>query len=215
MTGIYYKVLGEDGQCYYAGKGKWSLAQDGQPGEWMPRIEGELILCERGYHILRAEHLVTWLGPCIHRVEAEDPILWDDDKGVTARARDLGRISAWNVRTARLFAADCAEHVEHLYTLDTPWQPAQTIEVARRYAEGLATQDELAAAGAAAWAAAGDAAWAAAGDAARAAAWAAAGDAARAAAWAAAGDTAWAAAGAAEARWQTERLLWYLEAPSE
>jgi hypothetical protein len=67
------------------------------------------------------------------------------------------------------------------------------IETAERHARGEATDDELAAAGDAAWAAAGaaagDAAWAAAG----AAAWAAAGDAAWAAAWAAAGAAARAA----------------------
>jgi len=80
-------------------------------------------------------------------------------------------------------------------------RPRKAIEIARRFANGEATKNELAAARAAAWAAAGAAAWAAARaaawDAAEAAAWAAAWDAAGAAAWAAAGAAAWAAAGAA------------------
>ena len=110
-------------------------------------------------------------------------------------------------REMRLFAVDCARRVQHLMT---DKRSIDALDVAERFANGLATQAELAAAGAAARAAAGaaagaaaDAGWAAARAAARAAADAAraagaaagaAADAARAAGWAAAG----AAAGAAE-----------------
>jgi len=110
-------------------------------------------------------------------------------------------------RAIRLYAVWCARQVQHL--MSDPRSIA-ALDVAERYADGLATNDELAAAGDAvrdaAWAAAGAAAWAAARAAAvaaaGAAAWAAAGDAAgdavravardvaRAAAWAAAGDAA-------------------------
>jgi hypothetical protein len=110
-------------------------------------------------------------------------------------------------REIRLFAVDCARQVQHLMT--DPLSLA-ALDVAERFANGLATSEELDAARAEAWAAA-DAAWAAAGaaagaaaDAAWAAARAAAWAAARAAAWAAAraaaraaADAAWAAAGAA------------------
>ena len=105
-------------------------------------------------------------------------------------------------REIRLFAVDCARQVQHLMT--DPRSLA-ALDVAERFANGLATSEELdaarAAAGAEAWAAAwdaSDAARAAAWDAARAEAWAAAGaaagDAAWDAAWAAAGAEAWAAA---------------------
>ncbi|HVE17244.1 MAG TPA: Imm5 family immunity protein [Chthoniobacterales bacterium] len=79
-------------------------------------------------------------------------------------------------RLARLFACDCAESVLHLYEKDYPEdkRPREAIRVARAFAEGKATREELAAARAAAR----DAARAAA----RAAAWDAAWDAARAAA---------------------------------
>jgi hypothetical protein len=115
-------------------------------------------------------------------------------------------------RLARLFACDCAEAVLHIYDKDYPDdnRPREAVRVARAFAEGKATGDELAAAmdaaraaardaardaawdaaWAAAWAAARDAAWDAARDAARDAAWAAAWAAARAAAWAAARDAA-------------------------
>ena len=85
-------------------------------------------------------------------------------------------------RELRLYAVWCARQVQHLMT--DPRSIA-ALDVAERHADGLATDDELAAAWAAAWAA-------------RAAAWDAARAAARAAAWAA-GVAARAAAGAARA----------------
>lgn len=97
----------------------------------------------------------------------------------------------------RLYAVWCARQVQHL--MKDPRSLA-ALDVAERHAHGQATDDELAAAGAAASAAAGaawDAAGAAAWAAASAAAWDAAWDAASAAAGAAAGDAAgaaWAAA---------------------
>jgi hypothetical protein len=86
----------------------------------------------------------------------------------------------------RLYAVRCARRVQHL--MEDPHSLA-ALDVAERYAAGMATDAELSAAGGAARAAAG----AAAGGAAR----AAAGAAARAAAWDAAGAAAWDAAGAA------------------
>ena len=121
----------------------------------------------------------------------------------------------------RLFTVWCARQVQHLMT---DQRSLDALDVAERYANGLATDEELRAASdaasdaasaaasdaawAAAWAAwaaaraaaraAGDAAWAA-GDAARAAARAAASDAASDAASAAARAAAWAAGDAARA----------------
>jgi hypothetical protein len=113
-----------------------------------------------------------------------------------------------NDRDLRLFAVWCARQVLRLMT---DKRSINAIDTAERYANGKATDAELAAAWAAtrdaARAAAGvaarDASWAAAGVAARDASWAAAWAAARAAAWAAARDAAWAAAGAAarDAAW--------------
>ena len=82
-------------------------------------------------------------------------------------------------REWRLYAVWCARRVQHLMT--DP-RSIDALDVAERYANGLATDDQLAAAGAAA----GGAAWTSAGDAAGDAGDAAgdAGDAARAAAWA-------------------------------
>ena len=97
-----------------------------------------------------------------------------------------------------LYAVWCGRQVQHLMT--DPRSVA-ALDVAERHANGLATDEELAAARAAAWGATRDATLGATRDAERdaawAAAWAAARNAAGAAAWAAAGDAAWAAAGGA------------------
>ena len=78
----------------------------------------------------------------------------------------------------RLFAVWCARQVQHLMA---DQRSVNALDVAERFANGDATEEELeaarAAAGAAAWDAAGDAAWAAARAAARDAAGAAARDA--------------------------------------
>ncbi|MDN7744695.1 hypothetical protein QZM78_11625 [Burkholderia multivorans] len=121
-------------------------------------------------------------------------------------------------RDLRLFAVWCARQVEHLME---DQRSKDALNVAERFANGDASDEEFAAARAAARAAA----CAAAGAAARAAAWAAAGaareaagDAARDAAWAAAEDAAWAAARDAQAEmfkrmclgtapWQQEKAV--------
>ena len=84
-------------------------------------------------------------------------------------------------KTWRLFAVWCARQVQHLMT--DP-RSLTALDVAERYANGAATDDELAAARDAAW------------DAARAVAWDAARAAAGEAAWVAAWPAAWVAAGA-------------------
>lgn len=201
MSEQLYKVLDGERRPIHGGCGQWLPA-----GEWMPPIEN-IIMCERGYHVCNREQLVLWLGPTIWTVETRGEHAKADDKLVWSEARLVKRLETWNSRTQRLFACDCAEHVLHLFEQEHPddTRPRRAIEVARLYADGGATNEELAAAADTAKAAARAAA-----DAARHAAWAAArdaADAARDAAWRAARDAAW----DAERAWQTERLFWCLE----
>jgi hypothetical protein len=102
-------------------------------------------------------------------------------------------------RELRLFACFCARQNWHLLTDD---RSKHAIEVAERYADGLATDDDLAAARAEAMDAANAAAWTAARAAAMDAAWAEARDAAWAAAWAA--SSASASAQDAQIKWLRE-----------
>jgi hypothetical protein len=200
------------------GTGRWT------PNRWRS-VRGELVACRNGLHATSSDNLLPFLDAQLWRVEINGEHLWHTDssagrKLVARRMRIVERVEAWNDRTARLFAADCAERVLPLFERERPDdpRPRAAISVARRFANGDATRDELDAARDAArdavWDAARDAAWAAARDAARAAAgtaardaaWDAAGDAAGAAAWAAAGDAARAAAGTAECAWQQSHL---------
>lgn len=176
-TNLYLKVLGPDGEACHGGSGRWYLPKGSKPGKWMPAIRP--IPCVSGYHVLgSARQALDWLGPTIWLCEVRGEIIDHGDKFVAEQARLIERLP-WDDRSARLFACDCAEDVLPIFERDFPGddRPRRAIEMARRFAVGDATRDELAAARDAA------------GDAEKAAAWAAA--------WAAAGDAAW----AAEAAW--------------
>ena len=211
---VLFKVLGENGEAFHGGTGSWFLPKGSRPGKWMPKIDN-IAACERGYHVVTLAQLPAWLGPTIYEVEVRGDRIDQADKIVVAQARLVRRLD-WSEKSARLFAADCAEHVLPIFEKYHPKDtcPRDAIAVARRFANGEATRDELDAAWAAARAAARDAARDAAGAAARdaacAAGWAAAWAAAGAAAGAAARAAAWAAGWAAEIEWQAQRFAFYL-----
>ena len=207
---MIFKVLDLDGSARM-GNGKWYLPKGKRPGKWMPKIEGELIACQNGYHLCRDEQVLCWLGPALFEAEYRGEMLDHEDKIVVREARLLRRFDRWDERNARLFAADCAEHVLPIFEKKYPKddRPRKAIEAAREFARGEIDADAAGAAGDAAW----DAAWAAAraaGDAAWDAAWAAR-DAAWAAARAAAGDAGTAAGDARNAAWDAERQWQYVK----
>lgn len=235
MNERLYKALNEDGTPCHGGIGAWNLPVkregDWIPGKWMPPISGELAPCKNGYHLCRVGDLKDWLGPAIFEAECRGEQINANDKVVVSEARLLRQLTNWNDRTARLFACDCAERVLHIADDE---RCNNIIEITRRYANGMATDNELAAARdavwdatwyatwaavrSAAWYAANEAAWAAASYAASYAANEAANEAARDAAscaandaaWAAAWGAAWGAAKYAERQWQQQRLMEYL-----
>ena len=166
---MYYKVL--DGRrSMHGGSGEWRV------GRWRG-VRGPIEPCANGLHVCTLEQLPRWLGPEVWVCEVDGEVIDAGDKTVVRRARIVGR-TAWDERAARLFACDCAERAltrERDIGREPDKRSWNAIATARRFADGEATKDELAAARAAAWAAAraaaGVAAWAAARD--------AAGDAAR------------------------------------
>ena len=211
-----FKVLDTDASAYHGGQGQWHTTR-----KWMPPIEGELVPCMNGYHLCRVRDLIHWLGPSIWEATCRGERVDIENKIVVREARLVRKLETWNEKTARLFACDCAERaLERIKTPDP--RSVAAIAVSRRFANGTATREELAAAGDAAEAAAGTTFWATADitawDAARAAAGTVAFDVARAAAWAvswaateaAVWDAAGPAARDAEQGWQTERLMEYL-----
>jgi hypothetical protein len=201
-----YKFLTADDKPTYGPESfSWPLP-NGKPGDWVS-VKGPLVPCENGLHLVRESGLVDWINANLYEAECKGETVEKDEHVIVCRkARLLRRVDTWDERTTRLFACDCAEHVIHFYENLYPGDVRlrYCIDTARAFANGKATEAELAAArdaAAAAWTAA-DAAWyveRAAADAARDAA-----DAARAAArvaWyverAAADAAAGAAAGAA------------------
>lgn len=143
-----FKVLSEDGCCCHGGQGHWNLPSQNSngewaPGEWMTPIQGDLIACRNGYHLCRANDLLSWLGPAIYSAEHRGDHIDTSDKIIVREARLLQRLN-WDDRVARLFACDCAEHVLSICEHEYPdGSPRKAIEVARRYANGEATEEEL------------------------------------------------------------------------
>lgn len=176
----YYKVLGPNREANM-GRGVWPQAK-----RWTPE-EPNPVLCNRGWHLVPASHLVDFLGygPVIWTAEPHPGAVVVEGAGKVecSKARLLER-TLWDESRARLFAADCAERVLPVFERDRPGddRPRKAIEVARLFALGLATREERAAVGAAVWAAERDAVGA--------------------------------AERAAEREWQTVRLLAYLHAPN-
>src|SRR5574340_461793 len=171
----YYKF------CTADNKGEFShfdytpyLPHDGKPGEWLPKIAGDLEACRKGYHACDKGHLLNWREAQLFEVEFVFKVRVADDKVYGRKMRLVKKIDGWNDKNLRLFAVWCAR--EALKLINNPdSRSVAACDVAERYANGEATDAELAAA----WAAAGAAAWDAAGDAAGAAAWNAARAAAR------------------------------------
>jgi len=171
-----------------------------------------------------------WNGKRVNAADARKAGATFDD--IVWAASAIARTNTDVDRRLRLWLADCAARVLHIYEREYPADDRvrNTIVASRQFARGEIGAAAWAAAGtaarAAAWDAAGAAARTAAGTAARAAARAAAVAAARAAAWdaagaaagtaagaaagTAAGAAAGTAAGAAEGAWQFDRLIEWL-----
>ena len=168
------------------------LPKHGKPGKWLPKVT-DLSLCLSGYHGCEDGNILEFLNANIYEIETKGKALRGDDKFTAQQIRLVRKCEGWNEVTARLFACDCAAHVLPIYEKECPddKRPRECIEVARKFAHGKATREEMTAARAAAVDAARDAAWDA--------AWDAAG--------AAAVDAARAAAGDAEHKYQVRRLM--------
>ncbi len=164
---------------------------------------------------------IAQLDPCAGTFAAVRKALPQRRRITAAQAREAGvsfddivwvasavaRTNKDVARRLRLWLADCAAHVLHIYEkTETSDAPRNAIIAARQYARGEIDT----AARSAAWAAASSAARLAARSAARSVASSAARSAAWSAAWLAASSAAWAAAGDAEKKWQFDRLIAWL-----
>ena len=183
----YFKALDVEG-CSIGGQGfPWPLPHGKRPGKWLPPIKGDLVTCGNGYHVCTIDQVLDWLGPQIWEVEVRGDVVDAGDKTVARSARIVAP-THWDDRTARLFACDCVARAlrrERKAGREPNKQNWEALRVARLYAKGKVTKQDLAATFAAT-----EAATATAWDAAR-ATWPAARAAAR-ATWPAAGDAGYA-----------------------
>ena len=187
---LAWHFLPEDRRLRFGGR---TLVEPGQTLTVEPPLE----LCSRGLHasVRPIDALSYAPGPILCRVALSGEIIHDGDKVCAQHRTVLWMADA--TRTLHLFACDEAERALRATEIDDS-RCFDAIATKRRWIDGKATGEELAAARAAAWAAASAAAWDA--------AWAAASAAASAAARAAASAAAWAAARAAAREAQNERL---------
>ena len=171
MKTKYYKFLTEDNKGRYSGFDFTEYLPADQPGKWLPKVD-KLEMCKSGYHACKKADVFEWLEAQMYEVEFSGKKLKGDNKDCAQEMRFIRKIESYNDKTLRLFACWCVEEVLPIYEKEYPNdnRPRSAIEVAKRYANGKATKDELYAARDAArdaaWDAARDAAW----DAARAAA---------------------------------------------
>jgi len=171
MSAAKIKFLRADGTSPLQGH-HWPLPTDEGPGAWLPAITGKPVACRNGYHATGLNNLLEWLNKSAYEVNSQSEWIDCGDKFVTAGPVRLTRKLAFDDRIARHFACDCAQRVLPIFERARPndMRVRECIATARAFADGNATQAQLAAAAAAAgdaaWDAAGDAAWAAAGDAA-------------------------------------------------
>ena len=127
--------------------------RDGRPvppdGEWLVH-RGAVAMCRSGLHFSRHpfDALKYAPGAMLCRVEVDDIVDEDENKGVARRRRIIARRDL--TRELRLFACDCAERVLHLVWPDSLMACLWVIDAARRFVDGNCDRDELAAAAVAA-----------------------------------------------------------------
>jgi len=181
-TGLLFKFLGEgdrysDGASvsgdsivkwtgsYETFKG-WPLPKDGRPGKWLKveplvlksrrgtiKVARPLVPDSVGFHLCAARNLCEWIGATLWIAEAGKERIEEPHQIVVRRARLIRRVDTWNEKTARLFAADCAEHAlkrERKAGREPDERSWDAVRVVRAHARGRASADDLAGAYAAA-----------------------------------------------------------------
>ena len=169
-----FKALDVEGRSTGGQEFPWPLPHGKRPGKWLPTVEGDLVAYRRGYQVYTKDQVLDWLGPQIWEVEVRGDVV-DAGRMTVVRSVRIIAATCWDQRVARLFACDCATRAlrrERRAGREPDARSWEAIRVARLYAEGKATKQELTAAGVAAgyaWTAT-DVAWTA-GKAAAKAAW--------------------------------------------
>jgi len=116
-------------------------------GEWTPPVDPKIGVS--GYHVIVRERLIFWcsgIAPRLFEVETRGACDGPDRLGRSARqsVRLAREITGWNDRTARLLAVRIARDGLFMLGYSDPRSVA-AIDIAERFANGKATEKELAA----------------------------------------------------------------------
>jgi len=120
------------------GSGSWI------PSGWLPPLEGEIGPHGNGYHGYTTERMLECLGPHICEIEFRGEVVELDGLLLGRQARLTRELTTWNERTARLFAADCAEACLEYADKQVRALLSDVVSVARRSADGQVGAQELA-----------------------------------------------------------------------
>lgn len=144
-TRIFFKTLMDDGYAPEQTHCKWHLPQADQPGEWMPPVEGNIIVARNGYHVSAGTNLLNWLLSNSIYIAELDGELSDRGCEVAARRARLLKRLDFDIRKMLLFAADCVEHALNLVTTTSEKKQPITnaIDIVRRYVNAQATLQDV------------------------------------------------------------------------
>lgn len=118
-------------------------------GRWTKHLDpATLEPCHVGYHLARGPMLLNYMETALYVAEPcpEHGLLESVGQLLTCRARLVERVSTWDGRVARLFAADVAEAVllgERACGREIADRSWAAVDAARKYADMLIGFDEL------------------------------------------------------------------------
>jgi hypothetical protein len=105
----YYKFITNKNESPNVKSFKWDLPTNNLPKAWMPDIEGELEICQHGYHVTTREYLQFHVAPKLFEIEVGGDHVEGDTESAWRKARLIRQIDSWNKQTQRQWAIECCE----------------------------------------------------------------------------------------------------------
>lgn len=116
----YYKTL----NSAHAGpftNFSWPLPENGQPGEFVPLIDGRLIQCERGYHFCELEDVLLWLDAHLYEFEPAGDVVKFNHKMVSRGGRLLRKVDGYTHEAELRLYRWCLSALLERYTSTVGW----------------------------------------------------------------------------------------------
>jgi hypothetical protein len=107
MATKYFKWFADKKPLY--GQGEYVL-----DGGWQPKVEGDLVLCQNGYHVCTEKQLSYWRGTDLAEVEVDPDGMIESEEKCVVRTFRIVRWTPWTIEDmcdcahADVIRADCA-----------------------------------------------------------------------------------------------------------